>query len=193
MYSQNDEEQVILANVPATGRFLDIGAYNGRSFSNTLALAERGWSGVCVEPSAAPFASLVGLHKDRPDIQMVNALVGPAPGLTKFWGSPDAVSTSDPNHYAKWQKTGQFSPTWVAAITVGDLLRQFPGPYDFVNIDCEGKATKEIFDGLALVGFAGARLVCVEIESAEEMIGTAARVGFQLIHRTSENLLFRRA
>ena len=42
MYSQTDEERVILEHFAQrpSGRFLDIGAFDGRVFSNTLALAE---------------------------------------------------------------------------------------------------------------------------------------------------------
>lgn len=33
------------------GRFLDVGAFDGKTFSNTWRLAQEGWFGVCVEPS----------------------------------------------------------------------------------------------------------------------------------------------
>jgi hypothetical protein len=41
------------------GVFVDIGAYDGQKFSNTL-FFERylGWSGLCVEPQAAAFRKL---------------------------------------------------------------------------------------------------------------------------------------
>jgi hypothetical protein len=44
-YSQNDEETHIINKFKdkTSGTFLDIGAFNGRCASNTLALAERGW------------------------------------------------------------------------------------------------------------------------------------------------------
>ena len=51
-YSQNDEEKVILGwfrdKKKKVGRFLDVGAYTGLELSNTRALMEKGWSGVCV-------------------------------------------------------------------------------------------------------------------------------------------------
>jgi len=54
MFSQNDEEKHIVRffrDKIDKGSFLDIGAYNGKAFSNTHRLALNGWSGVCLEPS----------------------------------------------------------------------------------------------------------------------------------------------
>ena len=33
------------------GTFLDLGAYDGVDLSNTRALTELGWAGVCIEPN----------------------------------------------------------------------------------------------------------------------------------------------
>ena len=48
MYSQNDEERVILEYFAGKtdGRFVDVGAWSGATFSNVWALMELGWSGV---------------------------------------------------------------------------------------------------------------------------------------------------
>ena len=44
MYSQNEEEKYILEAIgEQVGIFLDIGAYDGETRSNTLALVEREW------------------------------------------------------------------------------------------------------------------------------------------------------
>ena len=61
MYTQRDEEPFILKHfelMKSPGRFLDIGAFNGETFSTTRQLALNGWSGVCVEPSQIPFRDL---------------------------------------------------------------------------------------------------------------------------------------
>ena len=60
MFSQRDEEQVILDHFgDRVGTFLDVGAYDGITFSNTHALALKGWSGVCVEASPSCFVKLM--------------------------------------------------------------------------------------------------------------------------------------
>jgi hypothetical protein len=70
-YSQFDEQDAILAafglqpwqtNLSpgnTDGRFLDLGAWDPITFSNTRALVELGWSGVMIEPSPGPFLELM--------------------------------------------------------------------------------------------------------------------------------------
>jgi FkbM family methyltransferase len=52
-YSQFGEDEWIFNNVPnlpKEGFFCEVGAYDGRASSNTLAFEEMGWHGCCVEP-----------------------------------------------------------------------------------------------------------------------------------------------
>lgn len=61
-YSQFDEEQHVLAafsHKTEPGRFLDIGAWDPITFSNTRALFELGWSGVMIEPSPGPMVEIM--------------------------------------------------------------------------------------------------------------------------------------
>lgn len=59
MYSQHNEEEVILDFFGnAKGKFLDVGAHDGETHSNTLALAERGWAGVLMEPGHDAYEAL---------------------------------------------------------------------------------------------------------------------------------------
>src|SRR5271157_1849364 len=108
MYSQNREEEFIVDLLDAgkrTGHFLDIGAYDGKTFSNTLRLVELGWSGVCVEPSPTVFPALLKLHAGNERITLVNAAVTAANGFIDFWDAGgDAISTTDQAHRAKWAK-----------------------------------------------------------------------------------------
>mgnify|MGYP000961084393 CR=1 FL=1 len=65
MYSQNNEEEVILKYLgDSTGTFLDIGAFDGITFSNTYELVKRGWKGVMVEASPRTFIKLQENVKD---------------------------------------------------------------------------------------------------------------------------------
>jgi len=204
-YSQHDEQTVLgrlIDSWPAaaggnrTRRFLDIGAYDGVRYSNTHFLALMGWSGVCVEPSHDPFARLARLYRRNPRIVLVHALIGLDSKLVKFWSSPDAVATSDPAHHAKWKEAARFQEVWIPELPLDSLLHEFPGPYDVVNIDCEGKATERIYMEMAARDFAGARVVCVEWNSVASlrmrMVRAARKCGMALEHTTAQNLILAR-
>ena len=197
MYSQNDEETVILDTFRnrSDGRLLDIGAYEGKTFSNTLALIEKGWSGTLIEASSGPFRKLIDLHQGRPDINLVNACVAvdPPVDLVKFYSSDDAVGSFDEEHYAKWESYGGFTPVYMPIIDIRKVLEVFPGPYDFVNIDIEGEVTEAVFKTLDYKAL-GTKLVCVEHGGHKEkaiMRDVGMRLGLVLAHETKENHLWR--
>ena len=58
------------------GMFVEIGAYDGITYSNTYQLAVAGWVGVYVEPVPKLFDQCIGNHKKHPNIRVVQAAVG---------------------------------------------------------------------------------------------------------------------
>ncbi|HXW26919.1 MAG TPA: FkbM family methyltransferase [Xanthobacteraceae bacterium] len=60
-YSQHEQDKYICETYfldrPA-GTFVDIGAYDGVTFSNSLLFEQRGWRGICIEPNPAVFPRL---------------------------------------------------------------------------------------------------------------------------------------
>lgn len=189
-YSQNDEQRVILDLCAQSGRLLDIGAYDGVTFSNSRALIERGWTGVLVEPSHTPFAALVKLYADRPEIELVNALAGDSWAMVPFHPSDDAVATSDEAHYQKWKRRAKFERQVVAA---SFPVSAIAGSFDFITVDCEGAPTMTVFKALEAEDFKGASVLCVEKDrNTWRMVNLASARGFGLRHTTSENLIFSR-
>src|SRR5258708_43393 len=61
-YSQHRQDQIVyetLFREAKTGVFVDVGAYDGETFSNSLFFEETlGWRGLCIEPLPAAFAKL---------------------------------------------------------------------------------------------------------------------------------------
>lgn len=58
-YSQaGQDEWVIEQHGDQPGYFVDVGAYDGIEHSNTYALEQLGWTGLCIEPAESPFADL---------------------------------------------------------------------------------------------------------------------------------------
>lgn len=184
MYAQRDEESHIF-KLEGTGTFLDIGAYDGKTFSNTRALAEEGWSGVCVEPAAAAFAKMV--EDPPPGAKLIHALIGPTTGLCSFLHSRDAVSTSDRAHARRWQGAVAYTPIFTVSVTLDDLLKDFPGPYRLISIDTEGTSS---FLARSLVP----RLDDLDTEMLiYEHDGDFIHIdGWKEVYRSPENVILRR-
>src|SRR6188768_2156012 len=112
MYSQSNEEQFRLDhfNGKTDGCFMDVGAYQGTTFSNTRALAELGWSGVCIEPSPPAFWGLMQNYKGNTVVKLVNAAISyKETGLIEFADSGgDAVSTTSAAHEKLWSAARTF-------------------------------------------------------------------------------------
>lgn len=62
------------------GVFVEVGAYDGHSYSNTWGLATRGWRGVMVEPVPAFADQARKSHRNHPNVLVVQAAVGATEG-----------------------------------------------------------------------------------------------------------------
>lgn len=81
-HSQYGQDIVVweLLNKQSNGIFLDIGANDGKSLSNTLLFEEKGWSGICVEPNPSIFEKL----KENRKCHLVNACIADTDGTVDF-------------------------------------------------------------------------------------------------------------
>lgn len=125
MYSQKNEEEVILKAVEGMkGRFLDIGAYNGETYSNTLALLERGWSGVMIEPGLQAFQALLARHGSTPGVTLIHSPVTLHGGLVRFWNNTTTFSTTEEWARDMFRHEGFSSPFLVQSISVEDVCNR---------------------------------------------------------------------
>jgi FkbM family methyltransferase len=192
MYSQNKEEGVIGSLFGDTGRFLDVGAFDGKTFSNTLRLYERGWSGVLVEPSPLAFAGLQRQYiKDDGRAVLVQAAVSTVDGYIDLWDSGgDAISSTDTGHKEKWEKgyKCKFNKVTVPAVTFDALFNKYGTDYAFVNIDTEGTSVR-LFARLMELGHRP-RCICLEYdELLAQARGLAANVGYREVHYNGTNIV----
>lgn len=198
-FSQTGEQGYILewAKQHRIGRFLDVGAADGVTASNTRALALAGWPGVCVEPAAGMFEKLLELYRDAP-VACVQAAVMPFEArtpLVPFHYSRDLVSTTEQANADTWSELVSFARCHVATVTVYDLMRVFPGPYSFVSIDTEGTSV-ELWDDMRREtnAFAKGALVIVEAEDGGERweIQQACLEGWARVGVTPNNVILER-
>jgi FkbM family methyltransferase len=196
-YSQGGEEEVILDTFKDTpeGRFLDLGAFDGKTLSNTLALAELGWSGVCVDASPRAFVALQETHKDRPEIKLVCAAVSTqAAPINKFYDCPDLVSSLDEDHKKKWEENSKvpFTEMYLPTVTVADICLAFDSNFDFVNIDIEG-ASLHVYYQLMEMGN-HPQLVCIEHDGNHiECSNRGREYGYHPVFLDGNNIILAKA
>lgn len=198
MYSQHNDEAIIdgFFGKDYVGRFLDIGAFDGVSMSNTRALVLRGWQGVMVEASPWAFTTLYVNYKNNRNVTLIQAAVtGSGSGIRTFW--PDTTqhkygSTLDETWAHKSHIDGA-RPYLVNAIAIHDLLQFFTDPIDFVSIDTEGEDFNII---LGTMGWSNVRLLCVETSTAanreHELVRYLGVCGFKPYGSTPTNIYFSR-
>lgn len=196
IYSQKLEEVYILracaqlGRYPESGgRYLDVGAWNAFSMSNTRALFDLGWSGVMVEPSPLPFASLTKEYGSVPRVELINAaVVLDDIAEVEMHVSEDAISTTEEANYEKWKDVARFdAKITVPAITLERIFEKY-GDFDFVNIDTEGTSTDLLHRMLSL----GARpkAICVEHDGrTTEILAAVTELGYACTYANGENLV----
>ncbi|MFH1148501.1 MAG: FkbM family methyltransferase [Pseudomonadota bacterium] len=193
VYSQNDEEAVITEYFNGfTGRFLDIGAYDGKTFSNTYRLVELGWCGICFEPSPSVFPRLREIHRDNPRITVVQTAISDRTGRQRFYDSNgDAISTFDERHKKRWEDGAKsvFSEVEVDTVSVEEMFGTYGRNFDFINLDVES-CNWEIFRAFDFAGMSMLRLICVEHDGwIEAMMKIMHPFGFHELARNAENLI----
>jgi len=189
MYSQSNEEQFILEHFAGKqGRFIDVGAYDGKTFSNTFALSELGWEGICIEPSPQSFVDLMRNYKGNPNVRLVNAAMSyRETGLIEFADSGgDAVSTTNVNHEKKWSSQVAFQHIYVNTVTIREIMRLFGEHFDFISLDVEG-TNIDILKTLPL-DLIQPSLICIEHELRFAEIFEHCK-GYREIHRNGENII----
>lgn len=166
MFSQYDEEKYILEALKGIEpkdkwQFLDIGAWDPKTFSNTRAMVDLGWSGIFIEPSPGPSLNLIkeyGYNFSK--FVVIQAAVDLKDRLVPLHVTDDAVTTSGDAEYEKWKATAKFhGMVMVPSITLEEIANQFGG-FDFVNFDAEGVSV-DLFKRAMEIGWRP-RCCCVE-------------------------------
>lgn len=193
MYSQKDEEQHIIAYFAdrPPGRFLDFGAFDPFTFSNTRRLYELGWKGVYVEPSAPQFQNFVTEYGNDPEMVLINQAVSTYDGEITFHNCNSGPSTTSAAHKALWlDRIRDWREEVVPCLSINRLMQQHADRTDFLNIDVEG-TNRELLEAIEPRHFRNIRMICIEHDSHElAMIERLAGFGFRAIHHNDENLIF---
>lgn len=203
-YSQNNEQEIIIDffGHRTAGRFLDIGAHDGESLSNTRALSLLGWTGCLVEPHPLHFHKLWQLYGGRNDIVLVNGAVGVDHlGLTKLFYNYEgpAYSSTLSDSKADEFKANDYSKSFHVNPFYLNDLSEF-GPFDFVSIDVEGvelsilnsnDPASDIGELIWMDHERPTRLICIEVcpKTKLEIVRLLRKQDFHAIAETPENVI----
>ena len=78
------------------GSFVEVGAYDGLTFSNTSCWAEVGWRGLMFEPFPGAYAFCRDRYSNNDRIEVVKCCIGNSTGAVKLYLA-DFLSTTDEN------------------------------------------------------------------------------------------------
>lgn len=204
MYTQNNEEEII-GNYfgRKVGNVLSIGENDGKTFSNALALIEKGWGALLIEPSQKVWPKLVNLHKDNKRVYLANYAIGEShvkeavlydSGDFLIKGTCSLLSTLKPTEMKRWGNV-QFEQAKCEMITVEQALEFAPYKiYHFISIDCEGYDW-EILQQIDL-DVLGCECIILEHNSVPRVVNLFENYvlphGFQRIGYNQENIIFGR-
>lgn len=205
-HSQNLEEDYILEYFKDQneGTFLDLGANDGLTFSNTRALAMKGFCGCLVEPSPTAFRKLKQLYggAKKGCFYLYEVALGNHNGPSTLHdsgtllrtGDTSLVSTLIEEEKKRFQAVLTYEPVVVKTFRWKTFLnRSSLKKFDFVSIDCEGMD----LDVLIQMDLTDVKCLCIEHNGHQTLKQAyteyCAKFGLtRLLYTSAENLIFAR-
>lgn len=201
-YSQHGEDVIawkVLRDSPGPRYFVEVGMIDGVRFSNTLALEQRGWRGLCVE--AHP--GYVGqVRRNRSGSTVIHAAAADVTGVTlPFHADPRGDLSSlverDPQQmqarFGRWFQG--YDVVHVPVRTLDDMLEQAQAPQglELISIDIEGGEVAAL-RGLNLDRWQP-RLLVIEADDAQAQAALDAHLlplGYHRARRVGVNVFYAR-
>lgn len=193
-YSQNNEQDIILAYFGNTkGTFLDIGAHDGISLSNTRALVELGWDGVMVEANEEIFDTLKNNYTNSKNVHLINRAVGDSNGESIFYQNDTYYSTFSQTDVKRWVSDPNitFKEVSLTMVDFKSLMDLSPiKMFDFISLDIEGMEPK-VLPQMDLIDL-GCKCICIEWNGNNFDLydGYLRAHGLRQIHSNAENLIY---
>lgn len=203
MFSQSLEEKYILEYFGDTiGTFISFGENDGETFSNVRALALRGWSGVCIEPSPTAFRKCKALYEGHKNIRVYPWAIS-----SKFKNDGKAilhesgallntadvglVSTFHASEMDRFKRTVSYTPVEVKTFKWKTALNRLQiREFDFVSLDVEGCELEILPD----IDLTKTQMICIEHNGSQILKEAYEKYleGFKLLYTSAENLIYAR-
>lgn len=198
-YSQHGEDSVVweLFKGGHPGFFMEIGALDGKRFSNTLSFQEIGWKGVCVEAHQEYIGDLVTNRESQNCIVLWGAVTNKDQTLIDFYANKrGALSTLNPKLEEEFKKYGEyftgFEKQKVPGYTLNSILSacRHVGTVDLLSIDVDG-TEEDVIDGLDWKQYSP-RIAIIEMSphNREKVESRMKRLGYILAMELEPNGIF---
>jgi len=168
------------------GVFLDVGSGHGQIGSNTRALEDRGWTGICVDPFPVAMEGRT--------CQMVTEVVSNEAGKTVKFHTHDGLG-GIADTLGKWKDEASKAPAVeMTTVTLAEVLARAKAPsfIHFLSLDIEGAE----LDALRGIPFDKYRFGAMAIEHNEEapkraeIIAFLAERGYPRVHTYKQDDFF---
>lgn len=151
---------------PSDGFFVEVGAYDGETFSNTSCLADHGWKGVYVEPVGQYYLQCLERHKNN-DVSVVQCLIGDEEKETDIYICGGLTTSNEKlvEMYSEidWSKDAVFQKDKCNQIRLETLFQDqkvTPG-FNLLVVDVEGNEDK-VFNSFDL-GYWSPKMMIIEL------------------------------
>lgn len=161
-YAQHGEDRLVELLLPkGVHSFIDIGANDGVLFSNTYKFAQKGATGLCIEPSRCSYNKLRLNHLFNPKVKCLHGAV------SNFEGSIYLKDKGYESTLSTVSKTKSIGSKKVCCRTFSSILKDYPSfnKIDFLSIDVEGHE-EEVIAGLGRSPFI-TKIIVIESDKSE--------------------------
>ena len=161
-YAQHGEDKLVELLLPkGVHSFIDIGANDGVLFSNTYKFAQKGATGLCIEPSRSSYNKLRLNHLFNPKVKCLHGAV------SNFEGSIYLKDKGYESTLSTVSKTKSKGSKKVCCRTFSSILKDYPSfnKIDFLSIDVEGHE-EEVIAGLGRSPFK-TKIIVIESDKSE--------------------------
>lgn len=159
------------------GQYVEVGAYDGITYSNTWGLAERGWDGLLIEPVPHLAALCRAQYAKHPRVKVSEVAIGARPGslvlnLAGPYTTGDAALAED---YSKLEWAASWATGEKIEVSVQTLdhtltTNGVTPDIDVLVVDVEG-GEFDVFEGFDLEHWRP-RLLIVELEDVHPILST---------------------
>ena len=193
--------EIVKSLLPERGFYLDVGAHDGRTSSNTYHLENGGWNGILIEPIIPKYFKMLEYRNHAANVFVNAACVSPSYSSSSLemiycdlMSFAPAISSVDEDDWKIGSR--QFMrpyeeqlSVFVPVTTLDSLLTNLEAPkfVDFLSIDVEG-AELSVLEGLNLSTYRFG-VVCIETNAEASVLKKFGPFGYKKIGFVNGNLI----